>query len=31
MELALPLVFALEKLIDFVSTPGMDESDWGMA
>ena len=31
MKLALPLVSAPEKLIDFVSTPGMDESDWGTA
>ncbi len=31
MELALPLVIAPEKLIDFVSTPGMDDTDWGTA
>jgi hypothetical protein len=31
MELALPLVIAPEKLIDFVSTPGTDDTDWGTA
>ena len=30
-ELALPLVIAPEKLIDCVSTPGMDGTDWGTA
>ncbi len=30
-KLALPLVVAAEKLIDFVSTPGMDDTDWGTA
>ncbi len=31
MELVLPLVIAPETLIDFVSTPGMDDTDWGTA
>jgi hypothetical protein len=31
MELALPLVVAPEKLIDFVSTSGMDDTEWGTA
>ena len=30
-ELALTLVIAPEKLIDSVSTPGMDDTDWGTA
>jgi hypothetical protein len=30
-KLALPLVIAAEKLIDFVSTPSMDDTDWGTA
>ncbi len=28
-KLALPLLIAAEKLIDFVSTPSMDDTDWG--
>ncbi len=31
MKLALTLVIAPEKLLDFVSTPGMDDTDWGTA
>ena len=31
MELALPLGIAPEKSIDFVSTPSMDNTDWGTA
>jgi hypothetical protein len=30
-KLALPLVIAAEKLLDFVSTPGMDDTDRGTA
>ncbi len=30
-ELALLLVIAPERLIDFVSTPGMEDTDWGTA
>jgi len=30
-KLALPLVIAAEKLLDFVSTPSMDDTDWETA
>ncbi len=31
MELALPLVIAPERLLDFVSAPGMDDTNRGTA